>query len=138
MIPLTPSVEDMPEFQTIRIGSAPVIRQLIDEMGLIERIDKLLLVKAKDCNVSVGTRIAALIINQLSDRKPLFKVEEFYEKYGIWWSTYTLVRSDILALHQTRARVHRTKFNVTVPNYPALYSTGSTSISKCQKSTIRH
>lgn len=73
MIPLTPSVEDIPKFQTIRIVSTPVICQLIDKMGLIERIDKLSPVKAKDCNVSVDTRIAALIINPLSDRKPLFK-----------------------------------------------------------------
>ncbi|AXF56787.1 DUF4277 domain-containing protein [Salicibibacter kimchii] len=56
---------------------------MIEEMGLIERVDRLSPVKGKDCNVSVGTRIAALIINQLSDRKPLFKVEEFYENQDV-------------------------------------------------------
>jgi len=76
-------MEDITAFQPIRIGSTPVIRQLIDEMGLIERIDKLSPVKKEDCNVSVGTRIAALIINQLSDRKPLFKVEGFYETQDV-------------------------------------------------------
>src|SRR5690606_26190821 len=40
-------------------------------------------VKKEDCHVSVGTRIAALIINQLTDRKALYKVEEFYERQDV-------------------------------------------------------
>lgn len=52
-------------------------------MELIARIDKVSPMKKEDCNVSIGTRIAALIINQLTDRKALYKVEEFYEKQGI-------------------------------------------------------
>ncbi|SDJ14870.1 protein of unknown function [Natribacillus halophilus] len=80
---MTESMEDIPAFQSVRLGSTPVIRQLIEETGIIEHIDKRSPVKKEDCNVPVGTRIAALIINQLSDRKPLFKVEEFYEKQDV-------------------------------------------------------
>ncbi|QDI90973.1 DUF4277 domain-containing protein [Salicibibacter halophilus] len=67
---MTESMEGISGFQTVRLGSTPVIRQLIEEAGLVERIDRLSPVKKEDCQVSVGTRIAALIINQLSDRKP--------------------------------------------------------------------
>ncbi|QDI90140.1 IS1634 family transposase [Salicibibacter halophilus] len=80
---MTESMEGISGFQTVRLGSTPVIRQLIEEAGLVERIDRLSPVKKEDCQVSVGTRIAALIINQLSDRKPLFKVEAFYENQDV-------------------------------------------------------
>jgi len=69
----------IPDFQVCRVGTAPVVRQLIDKLGLIDRMDQISPVKKEACNVSVGTRIAALIINQLTDRKALCKVKEFYE-----------------------------------------------------------
>ncbi|QDI90424.1 IS1634 family transposase [Salicibibacter halophilus] len=77
------SPEDLPDIQPVRIGSTPVIRQLMDKMGLIEAIDKLSPVKEKDCNVSVGTRVAAMIINQLSHRKALYRVQEFYQEQDV-------------------------------------------------------
>lgn len=76
-------IPQIPDFQVCRVGSAPVVRQLIDKLGLIDRIDQLSPVKKEDCHVSVGTRIAALIINQLTDRKALYKVEEFYERQDV-------------------------------------------------------
>lgn len=63
------TIPQIPDFQVCRVGSAPVIRKLIDEMGLIDRIDQLSPVKKEACNVSVGTRIAAIMINQLTSRK---------------------------------------------------------------------
>jgi transposase len=83
VITLTNPKPEIPDFRAFRVGAAPVIRQLIDEMGLIERIDKISPVKKKECHVSVGTRIAALIVNQLTDRKALYKVEEFYENQDV-------------------------------------------------------
>lgn len=80
---MTLSPKDLPDIQPVRIGSTPVIRQLIDKMGLIEAIDKLSSVKEKDCNVSVGTRVAAMIINQLSHRKALYRVQEFYQEQDV-------------------------------------------------------
>ncbi|WP_188634366.1 DUF4277 domain-containing protein, partial [Lentibacillus kapialis] len=63
----------IPDFQVCRVGAAPVIRQLIEKLGLIDRIDHLSPVKKDVCHVSVGTRIAAIMINQLTDRKALYK-----------------------------------------------------------------
>jgi transposase len=83
MSTLKNSVPEIPDFQILRVGSAPVIRQLIDEIDLIERIDKLSPLQAEDCKLSVGTRVAALIINQLTDRKALYKVNEFYESQDV-------------------------------------------------------
>jgi transposase len=57
--------------------------QLIHKLGLIERIEELSSVKKEDCNVSVGIRTAALMINQLTSRKPLYKVDEFYERQDV-------------------------------------------------------
>jgi transposase len=73
------NTSEIPAFQVLRIGSTPVIRQIIDKMNLIERIDKLSPIKKEDCHLSVGTRIAALMVNQLSERKALYKVDQFYE-----------------------------------------------------------
>ncbi|SDI64589.1 protein of unknown function [Natribacillus halophilus] len=80
---MTLSPEDLADIQPVRIGSTPVIRQLMDKMGLIEAIDKLSPVKEKDCNVSVGTCVAAMIINQLSDRKALYQMEKFYQNQDV-------------------------------------------------------
>lgn len=80
VILLRNSIPQLPDFEVFRIGATPVIRQIIDRMGIIDRIDMLSPVKKEDCKVSVGTRTAAVIINQLSDRKALYKVEEFYER----------------------------------------------------------
>uniref|UniRef100_UPI001BB3596A DUF4277 domain-containing protein n=1 Tax=Siminovitchia terrae TaxID=1914933 RepID=UPI001BB3596A len=55
----------------------------MDKLGLIDRIDQISPVKKEACNVSVGTCIAALIINQLTDRKALCKVKEFYERQDV-------------------------------------------------------
>lgn len=76
----------IPDFQVCHVGAAPVIRQLIEELGLISRIDQLSPVKKDVCHVSVGTRIAAIMINQLTDRKALYKVETFYE-----WQEFELL-----------------------------------------------
>uniref|UniRef100_UPI0008240B07 DUF4277 domain-containing protein n=1 Tax=Gracilibacillus timonensis TaxID=1816696 RepID=UPI0008240B07 len=71
------------DMQLFRVGSAPVIRHLINELGLIDRVDGLSPVKKEDYKASVGTRIAAIIINQLTDRKALYKVEGFYERQDV-------------------------------------------------------
>lgn len=76
-------IPQIPDFYVRRVGAAPVIRQLIEELGLIDRIDQLSPVKKEICRVSVGTRVAAMIINQLTDRKALYKVEEFYERQDV-------------------------------------------------------
>ncbi|MCJ7839522.1 hypothetical protein MUB24_01085 [Lederbergia sp. NSJ-179] len=41
-------IPQIPDFQVCRVGSAPVIRQLIDKLGLIDRIDQLSPVKKED------------------------------------------------------------------------------------------
>ncbi|MEI3612962.1 DUF4277 domain-containing protein [Pseudogracilibacillus sp. SO30301A] len=68
MITLNNQIPQIPDFQVCRVGAAPIIHQLIEALGLIDRIDQLSPVKKENCKVSVGTRIAAIIINQLTDR----------------------------------------------------------------------
>lgn len=75
---------EIPAMQAFQIGATPVIKQLIDNMQLIECIDKRSPIKKEECHLSVGTRIAALMINQLSERrKALYKVHKFYEKQDV-------------------------------------------------------
>lgn len=70
---------EVPDFQVFQFIAAPVIRQLIDRVGLIELIDGISHLKKEVCKVSVSTRIAVLIVNQLTDRKALYRIEIFYK-----------------------------------------------------------
>ena len=71
MITLLDSAIGVPEFRVFHVSAEPVIRQLIDEMDLIRRIDQRCPIKKEACNLSVGTRHAAMINNQLTNRKAL-------------------------------------------------------------------
>lgn len=60
------------------MGSSPIFAHLLDWLQWDRMIDQR--VDRDDFNVSVGTRVNALLINIATGRKALYKVSEFYEK----------------------------------------------------------
>lgn len=59
--------------------SAPLVAALCDEIKVAEIINQLVTWDDKQCMLSPGTRIEALIVNVLSARKPFYRVQSFYE-----------------------------------------------------------
>lgn len=59
-------------------GPAPLIQAICREIDLTPTLDHLLAWDEGQCKLSPGTRIGALIINALMNRRPLFRLEEFY------------------------------------------------------------
>ena len=66
------------EITPIHVGAAPLIRGLIDKLNITEIIDEQASKAAKQAKLSVGTRIKAMIIQILTDRKALYRMEEWY------------------------------------------------------------
>ncbi len=63
------------------MGVSAVWSRLIDRFGWVEMVDQ---EARRDCaNLSVGTRLKALLINIGTDRRALYKVQEFYEKRDV-------------------------------------------------------
>ena len=60
------------------MGASPLWSRLIDQFGWVEMVDKE--VDRTGDKLSVGTRLKALLINIRTDRKAIYKVQEFYEK----------------------------------------------------------
>ena len=70
----------IPNIKILEAGAAPLIAAMCDEIKLAETINQLVTWDDKQCKLSPGTRIEAIIVNVLSARKPLYKIESFYEK----------------------------------------------------------
>ncbi|MCL6600472.1 MAG: IS1634 family transposase [Alicyclobacillus macrosporangiidus] len=66
-----------------KVEVAPVFAELIRRLKWVERIDEMVSVKPEDCRVSVGMRVKALLLNILTDRKALYRVQRFYERQDI-------------------------------------------------------
>jgi transposase len=64
-------------------GAAPVVNALCEVLRLPQIIDASVKWDSKQCNLSPGQIVKALVINTLTDRKPLYKVSEFYEKQDV-------------------------------------------------------
>lgn len=73
----------LPEILPIHVGAAPLIRGLIDKLRIVESIDEQTDPATQSANLSVGTRIQAMIIQILTDRKALYRMEEWYAKQDI-------------------------------------------------------
>ncbi|WDM02833.1 IS1634 family transposase [Alicyclobacillus cycloheptanicus] len=63
------------------MGASALWSRLIDQFGWVEMIDKQ--ADRDGDRLSVGTRLKALLINIGTDRKALYKVQEFYEKRDV-------------------------------------------------------
>jgi hypothetical protein len=68
---------------SLRLGSGPVWSWLIDQLGWVPIINRHVRVNPDHCRLSHGLRAKALLINMLTDRKALYKVQEFYEDHDI-------------------------------------------------------
>lgn len=71
------------EITPIHVGAAPLIRGLIDKLNITEIIDEQASKAAKQAKLSVGTRIKAMIIQILTDRKALYRMEEWYAEQDV-------------------------------------------------------
>ena len=64
-------------------GPASLISALYDQLGIGRTIDEMVRWDPLQCRLSPGTRIKALVINIFGHRKPLYRLDEFYEHMDI-------------------------------------------------------
>lgn len=69
----------IPKFKILNAGAAPLVAAFCREIKLRD-IDEMVTWDPKQCRLSPGTLIEALVINVLTARKPLYRVEEFYRE----------------------------------------------------------
>ena len=69
------------KLKVISSGSAPLISAMIRKMGITRHLDEIIDWDRKRCNLSPGTRLAAFIINILTDRQPLYHISDFYQDH---------------------------------------------------------
>jgi transposase len=60
-------------------GPLPIIAAVCRESGLVETIDDLVDWDEQQCTLSPGERVMALIMNVLTEGKPLYRLPEFFE-----------------------------------------------------------
>ena len=61
------------------VGPAPLIGAVCDQIGLVEVVDSMTRWDRRQCKLSPGQRIKALVLNILSGRRPLYKVANFFK-----------------------------------------------------------
>ena len=60
------------------VGAGPILSAVARRIGLVEIIDGLVAGDATRCRLSPGERILALILNLLTDRQPLYQVDDAF------------------------------------------------------------
>ncbi|EQD70851.1 transposase IS4 family protein, partial [mine drainage metagenome] len=60
------------------VGVGVVVREFVQRMQFVETLNELLPWDPKQCAVSPGQRILALVIAYIEDRKALYRIEEAY------------------------------------------------------------
>jgi transposase len=68
----------IPKYKIMNAGAAPLVAAFCREIKLRDIIDEMVTWDPKQCRLSPGALIEALVINVLVARKPLYRVEEFY------------------------------------------------------------
>lgn len=58
------------------VGAGPLLRALCEELGLRDPIDQVVSWDPQRCKLSPGERIQALVLNLLTARQPLYRVQE--------------------------------------------------------------
>lgn len=71
------------DIQIFNAGAAPVVAAMCREINLRGIVDSMVKWDSKQCRLSPGTLIEALVINVLTARKPLYRVQEFYRHYDL-------------------------------------------------------
>ena len=69
------------DIRPLVMGASALWSRLIDRFGWVEMVDQE--AGREGDNLSVGTRLKALLINIGTDRRALYKVQEFYEKRDV-------------------------------------------------------
>lgn len=64
-------------------GPASFIAAMYDELGIGQTIDEMVSWDPEQCRLSPGTRIKALVINIFGRRRPLYRLDEFYEHMDV-------------------------------------------------------
>lgn len=64
-------------------GPAAFIAALYDELRIGQTIDEMVSWDPEQCRLSPGTRIKALVINIFGRRRPLYRLDEFYEHMDV-------------------------------------------------------
>lgn len=67
------------EMKVLQAGSAPLVAGLCQEIKLSEIVNSMVRWDPKQCRLSPGTLIQALVINVLTAKQPLYRIEEFYK-----------------------------------------------------------
>jgi transposase len=73
----------IPKVKILSAGAAPLVAAFCREIKLRDTIDEMVTWDPKQCRLSPGTLIEALVINVLVARKPLYRVEEFYSEMNL-------------------------------------------------------
>lgn len=60
-------------------GAAPLIAAMCRTVGLTKTINEMLHWDPSQCRLSPGSRIEAIIMNALTNRRPLYKLEQFFK-----------------------------------------------------------
>ncbi len=69
----------LPEFvQSYRMGFAVTAVEMAERIGLVEYLDQAMRWDRKQCRVSPGTRLLALMITFLVDPRAVYRIPEFY------------------------------------------------------------
>ena len=66
-------------------GPSVLINQLCHEIGFEDLLNDLLPWDPIRCHLSPGTRLKALVINILTSKTPLYRVEHFYREQDVEW-----------------------------------------------------
>ncbi len=78
-------------------GAAVLLARICRELRIQQLVNAMVKYDVKQCKVSPGTLVVAMIINLLVDRKPLYQVMSFYQNYDL--ETLFTERFDVSALN---------------------------------------
>ncbi len=69
--------------EIFRDGPAPMISAMCRSIGLTQTVDEMVRWDDKQCKLSPGLRVEAIIINTLTNRRPLYQLEEFFSDLDV-------------------------------------------------------
>jgi hypothetical protein len=78
-------------------GAAVLLARICHELQIQKLVNAMVKYDVKQCKVSPGALVVAMIINLFVDRKPLYQVMSFYKDYDL--ATLFTERFDVSALN---------------------------------------
>jgi transposase len=85
------------DISSLVVGASSFIARVCKDLRIAETINRVVEWDENQCKVSPGTRIASLVVNMLVERRPLYRVSEFYESMDlpVLFQEEGLVASDL-------------------------------------------